>query len=233
MTIYFLVYGLSCFGQLIHDDDRLLVYTVDPAKQELRFFWKNNDGINYSNFQSLRQEVAKKNKQLVFAMNGGMYKSDRSPQGLYIENGRILAKIDTTNKASGNFYMQPNGVFYLTKAQRPVICRTDAFINDNNVEYATQSGPMLLIDGTIHPKFNQGSSNIHIRNGVGVLPNGHVLFAMSKEEINFYDLATFFKLNGCLNALYLDGFVSRTYLPSKGWEQLDGTFGVIIAETRN
>ena len=91
---------------------------------------------------------------------------------------------------------------------------------------------MLLIDGNIHSKFRKGSSNLNIRNGVGILPNGNILFAMSKEEINFYDLATFFKQKGCKNALYLDGFVSKVYLPSQNWQQTDGIFGVIIAETK-
>jgi len=89
---------------------------------------------------------------------------------------------------------------------------------------------MLLIEGKIHPKFNKDSENLHIRNGVGILPNGNLLFAMSKEEVNFYRLAEFFKDNKCENALYLDGFVSRTFLPSKNWIQEDGNFGVIIGE---
>jgi uncharacterized protein YigE (DUF2233 family) len=76
----------------------------------------------------------------------------------------------------------------------------------------------------------KASKNTHIRNGVGILPSGNILFAMSKERINFYNFASFFKSKGCKNALYLDGFVSRTYLPEKGWEQEDGAFGIIIAE---
>lgn len=32
------------------------------------------------------------------------------------------------------------------------------------------------------------------------------------------------------NALYLDEFVSRTYLPSKNWVQEDGRYGIIIAQ---
>lgn len=87
---------------------------------------------------------------------------------------------------------------------------------------------MLVIDGKLHPKFNEGSKNLNIRNGVGILPNGNVLFAMSKKKINFYDFAQYFKKLGCKNALYLDGFVSRTYLPSKGYKTNGGKFGVII-----
>jgi uncharacterized protein YigE (DUF2233 family) len=198
----------------------------------IRLFLKNENGDNFRNFQKLRDWLSKRNEELVFAMNGGMYNKDLSPQGLYIENGKVMTKLDTTEKGYGNFYLQPNGVFYLTTDNVPFICKTNDFINYQNVEYATQSGPLLLIDGQIHPKFNDGSKNVHIRNAVGILSNGNLLFAVSKEKINFYDFAVYFKNKGCKNALYLDGFVSRTYLPLKHWEQFDGNFGVIIAETK-
>jgi uncharacterized protein YigE (DUF2233 family) len=90
---------------------------------------------------------------------------------------------------------------------------------------------MLVIDGKIHSSFKQGSPNVNIRNGVGMLPDGRILFAMSRNKINFYDFATFFKDKGCRNALFLDGFVCRTYLPRQKWEQTDGDFGVIIGIT--
>jgi uncharacterized protein YigE (DUF2233 family) len=87
---------------------------------------------------------------------------------------------------------------------------------------------MLVINGKIHPEFKLGSSYVNIRNGVGILPNGNVLFAISKEEINLYDFAQYFKQAGCNNALYLDGFVSRMYCPEKKQYSLDGNFGVMI-----
>lgn len=91
---------------------------------------------------------------------------------------------------------------------------------------------MLVIDGAIHPAFKQGSANLNIRNGVGILPDGKIIFAMSRQEINLYDFAQYFQSLGCKNALYLDGFVSRTYLPEKNWTQTDGNFGVIIGVTK-
>lgn len=147
-----------------------------------------------------------------------------------IEKCIVKTPIDTTQNDYGNFYLQPNGIFYLTMDNTPKICTTMHFQMNDTINYATQSGPMLVIDGKLHSKFNEGSPNVHIRNGVGILPNGNLLFAMSKEKINFYDFASFFKNQGRKNALYLDGFVSRTYLPSKKWKQLDGNFGVIIGE---
>ena len=91
---------------------------------------------------------------------------------------------------------------------------------------------MLLINGEIHPKFNPNSTSLHIRNGVGKLPNGNLLFAITKEEVNLYDFALFFKNRKCSNALYLDGFVSRVYFPEENRVQTDGNFGVIIGVVR-
>ena len=215
------------------DDSEILSYIVNLKKQDLKFYWKNKDGKNYANFKNLKSALEKDNKKLIFAMNGGMYKKDLSPLGLYIENGKIKSKLNTIKKAYGNFYLQPNGVFYLTNNNKAIVCKTTDFKNNGTIKYATQSGPMLLIDGKLHSKLIKGSKNLNIRNGVGILPDGNILFAMSKKKINFFDFAMFFKNKGCKNALYLDGFVSKTYLPLKNWKQLDGGFGVIIAETKN
>ena len=150
-----------------------------------------------------------------------------------IENGKQIRKLNTRETAYGNFYMQPNGVFYLTANNRAAVVKTNDFVLTDNVKYATQSGPMLVIDGELHANFKKGSTNVKVRNGVGVLPDGKILFAMAKKRINFYDFAMFFKKKGCTNALYLDGFVSRTYLPTEGLDDLGGRFGVIIGEVRD
>jgi uncharacterized protein YigE (DUF2233 family) len=227
------IYSFSCGNyQDKIDETKLLSYSIDPKRVELNFYFKDKNKINFSSFKNLKSELQKEKKELIFATNGGMFNKDHSPQGLYIENGIVITELDTIKNGYGNFYLQPNGVFSLTKTEQPNICRTKDFKNDANINYATQSGPMLLINGELHPKFNKGSKNIHIRNGVGILENGNLLFAMSKEKINFYDFASYFKQKGCKNALYLDGFVSKTYLPSKDWSHLDGDFGVIIGVTK-
>ncbi len=233
------VYSILACGKLhkeskpITNNDKILSYAVDIKKQSLNFYLKNKEDSNYLSFAALKQDFEKQGKHMNFAMNGGMFKKDFSPQGLYIEDGSILSPIDTFKTKAGNFYLQPNGIFYISKDDEAFVVSTKNFEENNNIKHATQSGPLLLIDGNYHPAFREGSSNLHIRNGVGILPDGKLLFAMSNSKINFYDFATFFKENGCKNALYLDGFVSRTYLPSKGFHDLDGNFGVIIAEDSN
>lgn len=205
-----------------------ITYTVSPKTSNLKMFYKDKDGKLYKNARGLKKSLKAEGKKLLFAVNGGMYQKDRTPVGLYIEKGKTIKKINRRKNARGNFYMQPNGVFYITKDKKAMVCKTTGF-KHKNVEYATQSGPMLVIDGKLHSKFKKSSTSVHYRNGVGILPNGKVLFAQSKEKVNLYHFAAFFKSKGCKNALYLDGFVSKTYLPEKNWVQDGGNFGVMIA----
>jgi uncharacterized protein YigE (DUF2233 family) len=90
---------------------------------------------------------------------------------------------------------------------------------------------MLLTNGQIHPSFTKGSKNLNIRNGIGILPDGRVACVLSRDMVSFYDFAAYFKSLGCRNALYLDGFVSRAWLPAQQWTQTGGAFGVLIAVT--
>lgn len=193
-------------------------------------YYQDESGQAFETFKKLQTHLSEQNEKLVFAMNGGMFTPKGEPAGLYIEKGKRIKDINR-NEGPGNFHLMPNGVFYLTTGKEAIVVQSDSFTANGSIEYATQSGPMLLIDGEVHTAFNEGSKNRYIRNGVGILPNGKVLFAISNKAINFWDFAHFFKKNGCENALYLDGAISQCYLPEKGLQNLGGKFGVIIAES--
>ena len=219
-----LTVGLFAFKSTQNSiDDQILTYTVNTKQQDLQFYWKDDNGEILKSIKNLKDYVESKDLILDFAMNGGMFNKDYSPQGLFIQNEQTLSHLDTLD-GKGNFYMKPNGVFYITTDNIPHVCETSDFVDNGKIKYATQSGPMLIIDGQIHSRFKDGSTNLNIRNGVGILSDNKVVFAMSKTEINFYDFAKFFQSLGCKNALYLDGFVSKTYLPEKNWTQTDGNF---------
>ena len=233
LTLLFLtaLVGIFTFARKGNDYKKFISFKVDLQKQDLKLYWKDDKGQNFKSLGALKMWIEKKHRVLEFAMNGGMYKQDNSPQGLFIEKG-IQIKGTDTSSGNGNFYLKPNGIFYITKNRKAGIIDTKKIIGLDTLLYATQSGPLLIIDGNIHPAFIEGSKNLNIRNGVGILPDNKIIFAMSKTEINFYDFANYFKKLGCKNALYLDGLVSRTYLPKENWKQTDGNFGVIIGVTK-
>ncbi|MFZ4930401.1 phosphodiester glycosidase family protein [Chryseobacterium sp. Mn2064] len=228
----FLLLFCTCCKEKITYEDDFVIFKTDPQKENIKFYWKNTNHTILGSIGHLKKEIETRNEKLLFAMNGGMFEPDSSPKGLYIENFKILKPIDTARQGSGNFYLPPNGIFYLARNHKAGITVTQNYRQNNDIQYATQSGPMLLMNGTINPIFNKDSKNLNIRNGVGILENGEVVFVMSKKEVNFYNFARLFKELGCKDALYLDGYVSRAYLPEKNWIQTDGNFGVIIGVSK-
>lgn len=189
----------------------VVVCSVQPGQAQMRLFWQAADGTPYRLFSSLAQAVASEGRTLGFAINAGMYGKDFSPIGLYVENGRQLRpvntrQIDAPPAKVPNFYKQPNGIFYLDATGAGVLS-TEAYLQARpEARFATQSGPMLVIDNALHPSFIEGSTDRTRRSGVGVCDNGVVRFAVSESSINFYDFARVFRDHlQCPNALFLDG----------------------------
>jgi uncharacterized protein YigE (DUF2233 family) len=211
----------------VADTSAYVSFVLRAGTVPIRMYWRDENARALRTLDRVRRYEESRGNRLRFAMNGGMYQKDRTPVGLFIHHGRVLSPLDTSS-GWGNFYLKPNGVFLVRKDSTVAIVTTERFEYTSDIEFATQSGPMLVIDGAIHPVFEQGSSHLNIRNGVGVRDDGTVIFAISRDKVTLYDFASYFKALNCRNALYLDGFVSRCYLPEKGWTQLDGDFGVMI-----
>ena len=166
-------------------------------------------------------------------MNAGMYHEDRSPVGLYIEDGKQLAPLQT-GEGYGNFHLLPNGVFFMEKGEAWVLSTGAYQIINRFPEHATQSGPMLVIDDKIHPKFNPDSTSFKRRNGVGVdAETGQLYFVLSDGWVTFHAFASFFRDElDCENALYLDGTISRLYAPSAGRNDVGTAMGPILGIVR-
>jgi uncharacterized protein YigE (DUF2233 family) len=207
--------------------------SYDVRSDQLRLFWRNADGTPYGGFDSLASSLKRNGQTLAFAMNGGMYHADSSPVGLYIEEGHQIVPANTRSGA-GNFHLKPNGVFYFGHGSAGVM-ETERFLKAGlKVEYATQSGPMLVISGSIHPKIEATGTSEKIRNGVGVRDGHIVLFAISDEPVTFYKFASLFRDTlKCPDALFLDGSISSLYAPSINradrWQPMGPIIGVIEA----
>jgi uncharacterized protein YigE (DUF2233 family) len=193
------------------EDANYTVCSFDLTKSDLRIFWGNSEGEAFRTFENLAASLQEEEKTLAFAMNGGMYGDDFLPIGLYIENGKEVSPANTktvTGEPSQipNFYKKPNGVFYVGDDEAGVL-ETERFLNVRpETNFATQSGPMLVIDGDIHPAFIVDSTDRKPRNGVGVSSPTEVHFVITEGRVNFHDFARFFRDGlGCDDALFLDG----------------------------
>jgi uncharacterized protein YigE (DUF2233 family) len=191
---------------------------ADAARDDIRLFLNDPArGTPLGSFANADRLLAREGKRLGFAMNAGMYHADRSPVGLYIEKGQQAAPL-LTGASPGNFGMLPNGVFCVTEARAEVIESRRFARAAPECRFATQSGPMLVIDGALHPRFLKDSDSRHIRNGVGSSADGrHVWFLISDAPVNFHRFARVFRDHlGAAQALYLDGKISRLHAPGLG-----------------
>ena len=203
-------------------------YTVCEvsAGADLRLFLQGPDG-NLGSFGAVNDLLAGDGLALTFAMNAGMYHADRAPVGLYIADGVQVAPI-VTSDGPGNFGLLPNGVFCIGGSFAVIEARSFA-ANPPACRYATQSGPMLVIDGALHPRFLPGSDSNNIRYGVGVTADGTAIFAISGTRVNFHSFARLFRdVLATPNALFLDGSISRLYAPALGRNDQGFPMGPIV-----
>ena len=223
--------ALEC-REISHDSIRYAVCEVDPAADTLRLFLSNGTGAPYGHFAAIEADLARQGETLAFAMNAGMYHQNRSPVGLYIESGETRAPLQT--KASyGNFGLLPNGLLCLTDSTARVIETLRYDSTGPECRDATQSGPMLVIDGKLHPRFLPDSTSRYIRNGVGTTEAGdRAIFAISRSPVTFHQFGRFFRDALELpQALYFDGNISRLHAPALNRSDAGFRMGPVIGVT--
>lgn len=206
-----------------HDGGRYHLHRVDKADwSRLELAWIDANGKPLGDFNGLRQHLAAQNKKIVFATNAGIYERGPRPCGLTICAGRELVPLSLRD-GEGNFFLKPNGVFYLDDKTGPGVMEAAEFARSGlKPRVATQSGPLLLRQGVIHPAFQVNSPNKRLRNAVGVRKeDGQIIFVMSDRDdsvlgrVTFHQLSRFFLHLGCEDALFLDGDISTMLVDPK------------------
>lgn len=212
------------------DGQGYVVCTLDAGQEPGLRLWLNGpDGRVLGDFTAVRRMLAE-GEVLGFAMNAGMYHPDFTPVGLYVSDGVSQHDLVTAG-GGGNFGMLPNGVFCTGGARPYQVIESRAFARAApECRIATQSGPMLVIDGALHPRFLVDSDSRYIRNGVGVSPDGQTAwFAISDRAVTFHEFGRLFRDGlGARDALYFDGSISRLYAPSLGRADFGRRLGPII-----
>ncbi|MEO0831173.1 MAG: phosphodiester glycosidase family protein, partial [Pseudomonadota bacterium] len=172
------------------EDTSFTICEANPSAADVALYLNDGDGNILGTFDNLVSAI--ETGRVAWAMNGGMYHSDRRPVGLYIEDGREVTPL-VTREGPGNFGLLPNGVLCLSDAGASVTESRAFATQDKACAFATQSGPMLVIDGALHSRFLPNSDSLNIRNGVGVTPEGTLIAAISNEPVTFHRFARLFR----------------------------------------
>lgn len=206
----------------VFDGQTYRVVSIDLTREPLGLHWRDPDsGEPFGDIDTLRQWGEAHGQRLLFATNAGIYNRAGSPLGLYVEHGRTLASLNLAhgNPASGNFSLLPNGVFAIYPDGHAAVRTSADFKADGKrAQWATQSGPMLVIDGKLNDAFAGDSDSLKWRSGVCARTPHEVVFAVSEAPVNFHTFARLFRdALGCRDALYLDGSISQIYLDDGGY----------------
>lgn len=201
-------------GDISYDGNRYTLCEVNAAEEQLQLFLRDDQDQVFGHFSNIEEALAEEGKELIFATNAGMYHANRAPVGLYIEDGKEEMRL-VPNAGPGNFGLLPNGVFCLREGRADVFETLQFRDSETSCTSATQSGPMLVIDGELHPRFLPDSTSYYIRNGVGTSEDGtRVVFAISRNAVTFHQFGSLFRDHLKLpNALYFDGNISRLHAP--------------------
>ncbi len=194
--------------------NRFTVCSVNVRNEHIQLFHRDETEQPFKRFNRLASWLKLRGRQLTFAMNAGMYHGDFSAVGLYVSSGKQAVPLNAAD-GDGNFFLKPNGIFAITEMGARVIGSSEYPTLGQRVILATQSGPLLVKGGKLHPAFNVNSKSKLFRNGVGVPSPEIALFVISEVPVNFYEFAALFrdKLR-CQDALFLDGTISSLYAPA-------------------
>ncbi|WP_426287021.1 phosphodiester glycosidase family protein [Luteibacter sp. E-22] len=207
---------------VVFDSQSYFTVTVNTRREDIELYWRNPDsGQPFGGLEALKTWTAHKGRPLVFATNAGIYDREFKPLGLYVENGKTIVPLNLAhgNPRSGNFSLLPNGVFAVYDDGSAEVRTSEAFrAAGRKPRWATQSGPMLVIDGEINTQFDNGSDSMKWRSGVCARSPHEVIFVVSRAPVNFHSFARLFRDEiGCRDALFLDGTISQAYTPDDGY----------------
>ena len=185
---------------------------VNPALHKITLHWRNPvSNEPFKNTQNVVDWLEHAGHSVIAVTNAGIFEPGLVPTGLYVEKSQELRPLNLED-GYGNFYLKPNGVFFTQNDRFGILESTRFGATKPEIDYALQSGPLLLQDNRIHPAFTPGSKNCRLRSGIGISEDGQAIIAITNGAVNFFDFATWFRdIAGATDALYLDGAISMLH----------------------
>ncbi len=206
---------------------------ADPTQHRIKTVLNNSDGKPYRSLRAYADAVGNEDDTIAFAFNAGMFDEEGDPIGYFVEDKERLSRLNRAD-GPGNFHMKPNGVFYGTGGKWRVTS-TEWFFKTvrDRPSFGTQSGPLLVTAGNLHPEITEDGPSKAVRNGVGVDAAGKAHFVLSETPVSFGLLARFYRDElKTDNALYLDGNVSALWDPATERIDVGAPIGPILVVTK-
>lgn len=176
-------------GGILTPWSHIHVFRIDLTKNKL--------GLVTAKHLSLKNasadQFAERSNALI-SINGGFFDHKFNPLGLRINNNKLQNPLKRISWW---------GIFYI-KNNQPYITNVRRFNYDNDIEFAVQSGPRLLIKGNI-PSLKVGSAD---RTALGITPDGKLIILVSTNTpMSTNELAQILKAPPlyCSDAINLDG----------------------------
>jgi uncharacterized protein YigE (DUF2233 family) len=211
------------------EGSRFTVCPFDSAEHTLELILDDEQGP-LRNFVNLERHLKDRKERLLFAMNAGMYNERGMPIGLYVEEGKERQSLNLRD-GGGNFHLKPNGVFAVDGQGRlSITCSKDFKQRVPDPLWATQSGPLLLDDGELHPKIDHDGPSVYVRNGVCLSGTDKAWFLISDQNVSFGRFARFMRdALECKDGLYFDGAVSSLWDPGGNRQGIHPELGPFVA----
>ncbi|MEP3420764.1 MAG: phosphodiester glycosidase family protein [Erythrobacter sp.] len=204
---------------------------ADPAKHRIRASLAPSSGANFGTIEGWA--AGRNESDIAFVMNGGMYDDNLKAMGYFVQDSDRLVELNRAD-GSGNFFLKPNGVFFGSNGRWRIL-DTETFLRTigDRPQFGTQSGPMLVVGGDLHPDIQDNGPSKAIRNGVGIDASGKAHFVISDAPLSFGQLARYFRdeLNAT-NALFLDGNISSLWNPATGRMDSRRVGPLLVVETK-
>lgn len=204
---------------------------ADPELHRISTGLAPSSGDNFGTIEGWA--AGRDESRIAFVTNGGMYGDDLKAIGYFVRDEERLVELNR-GEGGGNFFLKPNGVFFGTGGNWRIL-DSETFLRTigTRPQFGTQSGPMLVIGGDLHPEIQDNGPSKAIRNGVGIDAEGKAHFVISNAPLSFGQLARYFRDElETPNALFLDGNVSSLWDPASGRMDSRRVGPLLVVETK-
>ncbi len=187
------------------------LYVFSPSTQALSLHWRRG-GRPYGTLDALRADLLRQGRCPLFLSNAGIYGTNGAPLGLHVEAGKVLKGLNRS-KGTGNFFWQ-SGVFAIRRGKPEIVPRS-TWRGAAGVSLATQSGPLLVLNGK-RTSAGRASANGYSRSAVVIYRDGRLGFVHSRWASSFAALVDRAARPGPIrHMLYLDGSINDWWQPGQ------------------